>query len=460
MIGRLLVAAIGWFVCQGALALAIEEGDAGFSYQFNALRSSFVVINDSSHDVRLLSIKPARPADRVITSLPEKLTSGQRLKVDVELLVEDDYGARAHAFYVDASDTEKPAVARVRVYGLSALYDVQRPLEFGVVDMGATPKLEFAVAGDDPAIRVKAIKSTPGFVTAEIADDGKKLLLTHSPASAWGRLEGVVKLELDSQDQPEAWLPVTSEVKGQVRPSTTIFALGLARVGSENEYILQYRHVDDEPFRFAEAVIEGIATTKISTENCVNKEDGCQQVRFVIDESRQPTGQLKGVLRTRIAGLDREIFVPMGGLLVAKNTKVESLESVMAAAKNAQKPEENLGLALKKLKSDAHELPFEPVIPPGDGPVLRWSVDNDSVVYGYAIFRAERSDGPFRMQPIIVRRLPNARDGVASKYVARDNTAIAGKDYWYRIATLFPDGKREFLTAAQRVKAGSPGSSQ
>jgi hypothetical protein len=454
VIGRLVLAMCGWLACSGAMAVSIEDGDAGFSYQFRALPSSFVLVNDTDHEIQQLAIKPARPADRIVTSVPEKLAPRERLKVDVELHTEDDFGARMHMFVVTSSDSEKPSLARVRVYGLSVLQDAQRTLDFGAVDAGEAPKLEYAVQADDATVRIKSVKAVPAFVSAQIADDGRRLILTHSTTSAWGRLEGIVKVALDSRDQQEAWIPVVSEVRGQVRPSSTLFSLGLARIGSENEFILQYRHTEEKPFRLDKMALEGIAVKKTSIANCVGNEKGCQQIRFAIDDAKQPTGQLKGLLRVHLSDPDREIFVLVGGMLVGKDTKIESLELAMAASKNAQAQQENLGLALKKLTSADSERPVEPEAPKGDGPLLRWSVDNDGVVYGYAIYRSEKADGPFELQPRLVRRSITAQEGRPSMYAVRDTTAVKGKDYWYRIATFYPNGKREFLTAAQHVKAG------
>lgn len=453
MIGRLIFAMCGWLACHGALALTIEDGDAGFSYQFRTLRGSFTVINDSDKEIGPLSIKPANAQDRLAAAMPERLAPGQRAVIDVELRSEDDFGARWHGFFVSSPASEKPLVARVRVFGLSVLEDPQQTFDFGVVEAGATPQLEYEIRSDDPRVRIKAVKETPAFLSARVADDGRKLIFKHAPVSAWGRLDGLVKVTLDSPDQPEAWLRVISEVQGVVKPSTTIFSLGLARVGSDNEFILQYRRDDDKPFRIDSAVVDGIATKKVTIEECANGEKGCRQVRFLLDEEKQPKGQLRGTLKAHVADLDREIFVVVGGLLVGKDTKIESLDSAMMAKNAPASADKDLGLALKKLKSTDMDRPVEPATPPGEGPLLRWSVDNDGRVYAYGIYRADRADGPFALQSNFVRRSSVAREGVPSLYALRDTTAVAGKDYWYRIAMFYPDGKHEFLTGPQHVKA-------
>lgn len=456
MIGRLSLAALGLLVCQGALALTVESGDAGFGYQFQTLRSSFTVINDTDKEVVGLSIKPVRPADRIITRVADRLAPGQRIAVEVELHTEDDFGARGHSFLVEEAGSKTPLVARVRFYALSVLREPQRSLDFGIVNAGETPQVEYRVDSEDPLVRIAAVKEVPPFVDAHIADDGRKLIVKHAATSGWGRLDGTVKVQLKSREQTEAWIPVVSEVQGAVKPSTTSLFLGIARIGQENEFILQYRHGEGKPFRIDNAVVEGVETRKTQVEDCTGGEKGCQQVRFVIDDAKQPKGQLRGLLRAHIAGADREIRVLIGGLLVTKETKIETLESLIAQSKNAPSSEADLGLALSALKTAEQNVPVEPAAPAGDGPLLRWSVNNDDGVYAYAIYRAESAEGPFSMLPSFVRRNMYPIKGAPSAYVARDTGAVSGKDYWYRIVMLHSDGRREFLTTAQRVKAGAP----
>src|SRR6478752_4274232 len=145
VIGRLIFAMCGWLACHSALALTIEDGDAGFSYQFRTLRASFTVVNESDHEVGQLSIKPILARDHLISAVPERLAPGQRIDVEVEIRVEDDFGARWHTFLVSSASSEKPLAARVRLFGLSVLDDPQKTVDFGVVEAGATPQIDYEV---------------------------------------------------------------------------------------------------------------------------------------------------------------------------------------------------------------------------------------------------------------------------------------------------------------------------
>ena len=95
-----------------------------------------------------------------------------------------------------------------------------------------------------------------------------------------------------------------------------------------------------------------------------------------------------------------------------------------------------------------------PVDPPGQGPLLKWQVSNENNMYGYLIYRGDGENGPFlRVNKDIVRVGDNKGDGVTSTYAWRDDSATAGKTYWYYIGMLNRDGTKQQLSGPQQVKA-------
>lgn len=455
MIRRLAIVTCGFFLYAGpALALTVEPGDVGPVFQFQKARSSFTIVNDADSELRGVVVKALRPNDRVITA-PASVAARGNAVVEVEVDSQNDLGARGHSFTVAYEGAKTPSVARISIYGLSVINDPQRTLDFETVKAGESPTIAYALETDDPRLRIAAIKEAPDFVDVTINQDGRGLVVRHRDKTTWGKLAGLLKIELDSAAQKEAWIPVHTEVRGDVMPSTTNFSLGVARIGVQNEYILQYRS-EGKPFTLDKAALEGIVgTTKI--EKCVGDEKFCQQVRILIDD-KQPSGQINGILRTHVAGYDRDIVVLTGGLLVSKDIKIKSLDEALAQASKPgagdKKPAPSLNDALKSMS--AVEKPVEAVIPPGNGPLLRWSVDNEGLIYGYGIYRADSEKGEFIRQGEIVRRSAVSKPGVTSNYAVRDTQAAAGKEYWYRIATFYSDGRREFLTPPQHVKVRPP----
>lgn len=449
MIRGIALLACGLLSCAGlAHAIKVEPGDVGPIYQFQKARSSFTIVNDSSSEIRGIVVKALRPADRVL-SAPKSVAIGGNAVVDVEIDAQNDVGARGHTFTIDFEGAKTPALARVSLYGLSVINDPQRVLDFKTVKGGETPAIAYSLDTDDPGVRIAAVKESPAFTDVTVSNDGRGLVVRHRDKTTWGKLAGMLKIQLESSLQKEAWIPVETEVRGEIVPSTTNFNLGVARIGQQNEYILQYRS-EGTPFTLDSAVTEGfVATTKI--ENCVGGEKFCQQVRLLVD-GNQPSGQINGVLRVHVAEHDRDIVVLAGGLLVSKDVKIKSLDELFAAKRQeGSEPVTSLNDALKSMS--VIEQPVQAAIPPGKGPLLRWSVANEGLIYGYGVYRSDDEHGVFVRQGDIVRKSILSKPGVASNYAVRDESAAIGKEYWYRIATFYSDGKREFLTVPQRVKA-------
>jgi len=90
--------------------------------------------------------------------------------------------------------------------------------------------------------------------------------------------------------------------------------------------------------------------------------------------------------------------------------------------------------------------------PPGDGPLLKWTIDQQQSVHGYQILRGESADGPFKlMEPSLIPKLDNGRGSVAYRW--RDTSAVKGRTYWYYITVIYTSGDRRALSAPQQTIA-------
>jgi hypothetical protein len=95
-----------------------------------------------------------------------------------------------------------------------------------------------------------------------------------------------------------------------------------------------------------------------------------------------------------------------------------------------------------------------PADPPGHGPLLKWQVSNENNIYGYLVYRGDVENGPFlRVNKDIVHVDAGKGDGITSTYAWRDDSATAGKTYWYYIGMLYRDGTKQQLSGPQAVKA-------
>jgi hypothetical protein len=90
--------------------------------------------------------------------------------------------------------------------------------------------------------------------------------------------------------------------------------------------------------------------------------------------------------------------------------------------------------------------------PPGEGPLLKWTIANQSSVHGYEVFRGESVSGPFTlMDPNLIAPLDNGKGPVAYRW--RDTSAIKGQTYWYYIAVVYKNGDRRALSGPQKAVA-------
>jgi len=73
---------------------------------------------------------------------------------------------------------------------------------------------------------------------------------------------------------------------------------------------------------------------------------------------------------------------------------------------------------------------------------LKWQAKQESQVYGYLIYRAEKREGPFlRINQAIVHARA-ADDESVQSYVYVDRDVEPGKTYYYYLDTVGNDGKK------------------
>ncbi len=264
-----------------------------------------------------------------------------------------------HMFVVTSSDLKSPSLARVRVYGLSVLQDAQRTLDFGAVDAGEAPKLEYAVQADDATVRIKSVKAVPAFVSAQIADDGRRLILTHSTTSAWGRPRG------DRQSCSRfarSARSLDSGRFGSARTGAAVIHAVLARTCAnrfENEFILQYRHTEEKPLRLDKmarrhcgeenSIATVSATKKVSADSLRHRR---RQAAHRPVEGFAPSASFR-------SGIARSLSWSAACSL-ARRYEDRKSRAGHGGIQECSAQQENLGLALKKLTSADSERPVEP----------------------------------------------------------------------------------------------------
>ncbi|MBU6200271.1 MAG: hypothetical protein KGP08_11525, partial [Xanthomonadaceae bacterium] len=207
---------------------------------------------------------------------------------------------------------------------------------------------------------------------------------------------------------------------------------------------------DGKPVRLGKVQLNGFHG-QATEEACIGSATGCAQISVKVADD-QSAGVLRGNLLVDLPDFHRQLPIRIGGLYMPASVKVHSLDAAMQKnGKSSAEPPLDLKSALQKSTEAA---PPPPVDPPGHGPLLKWQVSNENNLYGYLIYRGDGENGPFlRVNRDIVRVGEDKGDGVTSTYAWRDDSATAGKTYWYYIGMLYRDGSKQQLSGPQKVMA-------
>ncbi|MGA7297681.1 MAG: hypothetical protein WBW92_09245, partial [Rhodanobacteraceae bacterium] len=191
----------------------------------------------------------------------------------------------------------------------------------------------------------------------------------------------------------------------------------------------------------------------VALERCVPAALGCKLISFRVSDE-QETGKLNGSVVVTFPDFGSTLSIPVSGLVISHDSKVIDLAKPAGDRASGRKSEVSDAPAdfSKVLQKVTAQPILPPSDPPGKGPVLRWSVENEQPLFGYLVYRSEHKDGPFlRVNDEIIPVL--GHDDAASMYAWRDTSAVKGKTYWYFIKTLANDGTKKRLTEAQKVVA-------
>ena len=432
----------------------IEAQDVGEIYQVATGHTTIVFNNTGSTPVKILSVATLDAADGVGDfRFPSTIAPRTSVNIPVTIFSGMDAGDRNHLFRVELDDGKHAtAGAKVHLFGLSVLDDPRPALDLGTVNIGATaPEKKINLSSREvPDFRILRIIETPDFVKAKILPDGRSLAVTGSPSAGWGLHVGYVKVALNSAKQPAAWIEVKADVHGEVIPSANPVEMGIFHT-TKLPFVVQLKSRDGKPVKVGKVKLEGFGG-QVTNEPCVGTVAGCAQLSVKVADD-QGIGVLRGKLLVDLPDYHRQLPVNIGGLYIPASSKVQNLDETMG--KNAKSSAEPPPLDLKSaLEKSTQVAPPPAADPPGHGPLLKWQVSNENNMYGYLIYRGDSENGPFlRVNKDIVHVGPDKGDGVTSSYAWRDDSATAGKTYWYYIGMLKRDGTKQQLSGPQEVKA-------
>lgn len=434
-----------------AQLLNIDERviDFGERYQYDTLVRDVRVWNYTKQDLVL----KARPS--TMTSLTidhEKLPPGESTLLHVTAPLEDRVGAITFRVGFDASSGDKVEHNEIVLRGYidSVLNDPKPIVNFGVVSAtGPVPEKIFEpFSSADPNLRITKVIEAPSSLNVRIEDNGRKLAIKPANFETLGYRKSQIKFALDATRQREASAVVFLDARGDVVPDRNPVDLGVQREGSVSKARLQLSSLSHAKFAVGKIDVD-LAKIDVEEADCLPKKtDDCHAFILTINP-QQPHGQIAGTLKIELPTTHQEMLVKLNGLFIAKDALIQSLNETNSQSGQSQA---KLGTDLTKALQ-AVTNPETEVTPAGEGPLLKWKVANEAGIYGYAIFRSESEGGKFDRVNSQMVKAKNQGDDSEAAYQYRDNSAVAGKAYWYYITIFYNSGKKIQLTTPQRIVA-------
>lgn len=437
--------------------LVISPCDAGDHYQFEIVKCSIELRNTGTIPITISEGEARFPWDR-IESGRIVVPAGGTGYIEATVDLRDDEGVTTHAFRFA---TDEPGQAHrgshVRAYASSVLDQHNPEFDFGVVKLGVgdLPSAIVSLSSrDTDNFRITAIESKPDWLDASLGTDGHTVNAKLRDTVPWGLIHqgsSFVKLKINSPHQSSAWIEINAEVMGDVVPDGNPFSFGMLRTVGKHEFLLRITSRSGKDFKVGKLSVERIKATA-KAEQCIPPARGCRLLRIDVAND-QPTGKLEGVLNVELPGYGKTLPIELVGLLLTPETKIHQMDELLERSTTASggmsaaaKPAD-LGKAIEA--TIKKEVPP----PPGKGPLLRWSVAHQQPIYGYAIYRADKEQGPFLQVNDDIIHVIESDDENSGAYQWRDDSAKSGKTYWYKVGILNRDGSKKDLTAAQKVIA-------
>jgi hypothetical protein len=436
--------------------LVIEPCEYGDVYQFSTVSCEVELRNIGKNDIHVVSAAGIRPKDSVAVSnilVPANGVASFRVNASVE----DDIGFSKHFFSLVTDEVgQEKRYAEAKGF-VSSVVDSYKPeVDFGIVDLSKElPVKELSLTSTDvEGFEIASVVEAPKYLDVSVGKDRKSISVAVKKEAPWGLFEkDRILLAVSSSIQTRVAVRVKADFRGEVVPSLNPVPIGQVRNDVTNEFVVKLTSDSNKPFAVGKVEISGFsASTRIIP--CEPSSDGCKEIRVRIPPS-QPTGQVGGLISVELPDFGRSLSIYAWGMLLAPDVKIVDLYEEMNkrklnsvdGKKDGSDDQVDIG---SLLKSSVVPAPAELVPPPGKGPLVKWSVANEEMLYAYSVFRAKAEDGPYvRVNKSLIRVLPGSAR--AGRYQWRDTNASSGTTYWYYVGYVDRSGKKAKLTAPQKV---------
>jgi hypothetical protein len=422
-----------------ASALIIHDCSYGEVYQFAPASCRAMLENNGAKPLSL-TIVPVQPGT---TAEPATLTLQPHAsaEIDLRVLTENIAGTITWTYRIEGAGKE-PLFAHAAGFITSVLDNPRPEIAFDSIDLSKPPITKPVTFASSlySDLRIKKIISAADFLHAHIANEGKDLVATLGPDAPWGTIDELVKVAVETPVQKEVWVRVTGEVQGEIGPRKNPFWLGGIPWGQRGDQMVQLTDQNGRDFKIESVTSTDLAAT-YDNAPCEPAQAGCRDLLIRIADS-QPPGLFKVQLDVAFADRKNHLHLGLWGILGDRPQPGHESEAPSSPKPLPVSPASTEPPPPLKVQAD----------PPGEGPLLKWTIANQSSVHGYQVFRGESASGPFKlMGPGSIEPLDNGTGPVAYRW--RDTTAVKGQTYWYYIAVVYKSGDRRALSGPQKTVA-------
>ena len=344
-----------------------------------------------------------------------------------------------------------PVIVRVHAFVSSILEDVRPVVDFGVVESGASRTEIFRpVSEQTEPLRIVKVESVGEGFDANIVEGGKALSVTIEPNARWGTHLEFAKVKTDSTLQKELWVRLKADVHGGVIASVDPVDFSVVRQGSGAEQAVLLEGESSTGVDVESVQIEGVKLSYV-VEACPQR-DGCARLNLKLEDA-QPTGQIFGKAWVKFRNEKNLLRIGIRGLVLGKDQQVIDLSHRQPSeGEGSHITRRNLLDEIKAVTTES--VAPQSVAPAGRGPLLKWSVINEEPgLNGYIVYRSAEQGGRFVRVNSSIIKAAGTEGSKSSDYQWRDNSAEAGKSYWYYVGLIYNDGHKGKLTEPQKVVA-------
>ena len=426
----------------------------GEVYQFSTAHCTLAYTNNTDKPIKVLSATALRAAD---TIQPATATIAPKTTAYFEaaIHVENDLGHAEHWFSINTDNTmSAKRTNAARGFVQSMLDEPSTKIDFEVTSahVGEAPVKSVSFASREATdFRLVSIAQKPDYLDVHIDTTGRRVSVTLKQNAPWGLIDESIKFSTNSKLQPGVSIEVTADVHGDVVPAQNPFGLGLLLKSNNNESLIRLTNPAGKDFGVDKIEFDHVVG-KAEIVDCNPKASGCKLLRLRISDD-QPTGSIAGRVILHIPEFKQNLPISLQGMLFNHNTEIRDLDKgANKAASTSSEPDEKKPIDFKRALQSATKPVADVIAPEGNGPLLKWSVAHEDVIYGYVIYRSETESGQYlRVNKDTI--LAKNDDDNGSSYQWRDGSAVSGHTYWYYIGLIDSSGLKKTLSSPQKIVA-------